>query len=198
LRIAPRSGALRGGVTGMLAGLAAIAAAAAVAAGALCAPPAWAADADPDAILVHFNTGAGQWAPVAEGLEDPGGDLEGELEKGQGKLLTVRIDLNGDGMPEQFLRTLCGNGGCEYPIFDGRSRAFLGSVFGAEIWVLRRRAHALPVIESYSHLAATRGTVARYEFDGARYGLVSSREIGDEETQTLYKRLGAAPRIGPQ
>ena len=99
---------------------------------------------------------------------------------------------------EFFLRTLCGNGGCEYPIFDGRTYVYLGSVFGSEIWLLRHHSHALPVIESFSHLSALLGTIGRYEFNCSRYEKVLSREIGNEETQLLYKRLDAIPRIKAQ
>jgi hypothetical protein len=169
----------------------------AVALGAFGAPMAFAAEGNSGSILVHFNISAGQWALPHDDFFRPGVDLETDLDK-DGKLLTVRIDLNDDGVPEYFLRTLCGNGGCEYPIFDGRTHAFLGSVFGSEVWLLRRRSHALPVIETFGHVAAMRGTMARYEFNGSRYEMLSSREIGDEETQLLYKRLDAASRIETQ
>jgi hypothetical protein len=167
----------------------------AVTLGALCAPMAFAADEHADLLLAHFSYSAGQWEPPHDDFVYPGVDLEADLKKEGGKLLTVRVDVDGDGVPEDLLRTLCGNGGCEYPIFDGRTHVFLGSVFGSEVWLLQRRSHALPVIETFSHLAAMLGTIARYEFNGTRYEKVSSREIGDVETQLLYKRLGAAPRI---
>lgn len=170
----------------------------AVVLGALGASVAFAAEGNSASILVHFNMSAGQWALPHDDFFRSGVDLETDLDKDGGKLLTVRIDLNGDGVPEYFLSTLCGNGGCEYPIFDGRTHAFLGSVFGSEVWLLQRRSHDLPVIEAFSHLAAMLGTIGRYEFNGARYEAVSSRQIGDEEMQLLYKRLEAAPRIKAQ
>lgn len=157
-------------------------------------PMAFAEDANSDPILVAL--GLGQWLAPREEFIGPGIDLDTDQE--DGKLLTDRFDLNGDGAPEYFLRTLCGNGGCEYPIFDGRTYAYLGSVFGSEVWLLQRRSHGLPVIEAYSHLAAMLGTIGRYEFNGSRYEEVSSRQIGDDETQRLYKRLAAAPRIKAQ
>lgn len=168
-----------------------------VALGAFGAPMAFAAEGNSGSILVRFNISAGRWATPHDDFFRTGVDLDTDLDK-DGKILTVRIDLNGDGVPEYFLRTLCGNGGCEYPIFDGRTHAFLGNVFGSEVWFLRRLSHALPVIETFSHLAAMRGAIARYEFNGSRYEMVSSREIGDDETQLLYKRLGAAQRIMTQ
>lgn len=158
-------------------------------------PLAFAEAANSDPILTALGTG--QWmTPRDEFFDAPGIDLD--TGQGDGKLLTDRFDLNGDGAPEYFLRTLCGNGGCEFPIFDGRTYAYLGSVFGSEVWLLHRRSQGLPVIEAFSHLAAMLGSIGRYEFNGARYEAVSSRQIGDEETQQLYKRLKAVPRIKAQ
>jgi hypothetical protein len=160
----------------------------------LFSPLAYAEDANPAPIRIRFNYNDGQWLAPRNEFSCPGLDLVADQDK-QGRLLTIRIDLNGDGVPEYFLRTLCGNGGCEYPVFDGRTSAYLGTIFGSEIWLLHRLSHGLPIIESFSHLAAFVGTVGRYEFNGERYKEVSSRQIGDEETQLLYKRLDAAPRI---
>ncbi|MBI5108803.1 MAG: hypothetical protein HZA62_08635 [Rhodocyclales bacterium] len=158
-------------------------------------PLAIASDADLGSIRVHFGTGAGDWMPPHDDFFRPGVDLETDLAKGNGRLLTVRIDLNGDDVPESFLGILCGNGGCEYPIFDGRTHAFLGSLFGSHVWLLRSRSRGLPIIETFSRLAAMRATLTRYEFNGSRYEKVSSREIGDKGTQLLFKRLNAAPGI---
>lgn len=148
-------------------------------------------------IFLGFNYNDGQWLAPRDEFFRSGLDFDADQDE-DGRLLTVRFDLNGDSAPEYFLRTLCGNGGCEYPIFDGRTHAYLGSVFGSEIWLLQRHSHALPVIEAFGHLAASLGTIGRYEFNGSRYEKVSSREIGDQETQLLYKRLAAAPRIKAQ
>lgn len=161
----------------------------------LLATAAFAEETNFDRILITL--GQGKWmTPRDEFFLAPGVDL-GPGRK-DGKLLTDRFDLNGDGMPEYFLQTVCGNGGCEYPIFDGRTSAYLGSVFGSEVWLLHLRSHGLPIIEGFSHLAAERGTIGRYEFNGTQYREVSSREIGDEETQALYKRLVAVPKIKAQ
>lgn len=160
----------------------------------LLSPLALAGDKNSGSIFVRFNYNDGQWLTPRDEFFHPGIDLDTDLDK-DGKLLAVRVDLNGDNIPEYFLRTLCGNGGCEYPIFDGRTYSYLGSVFGSEIWLLERRSHGLPVIEAYSHLAALLGTIGRYEFNGARYEEMSSRELGDDETQELYRRLRAAPRV---
>lgn len=151
----------------------------------------------PDSIRLRFNYNDGEWVEPRCEFFSPGVDLETDQDK-DGRLLAVRVDLNGDGEPEYLIRTLCGNGGCEYPIFEGRTYAYLGRVFGSEVWLLQRNSHQMAVIESYSHLAALRGTIGRYEFDGTRYREISTWEIGDEEIHLLYRRLGAAPRIKAQ
>lgn len=163
----------------------------------LLTPTVFAAGANSGSILVRFNYNDGEWINPRDEFFRSGLDLEADQDK-DGKLLTVRIDLNGDGVPEYFLRTLCGNGGCEYPIFDGRTYAYLGSVFGSEVWLLQRHPYALPIIEAFGHLSASFGTIGCYEFNGSGYEKVSSQEIGNEETQLLYKRLDSAPRIKAQ
>jgi hypothetical protein len=147
----------------------------------------------PDPFRVIFDLNDCQWIePLDEFFRD--GLV---IEQGQGKdgkVLVVRIDLNGDGEPEYFVRTTCGNGGCEYPIFDGRSRRFLGSIFGSVIWLSKSNSRGMPVIESYSHLAASRGVVARYEFDGTRYKDISSQELSGEPNDSYFEALSKAVR----
>jgi hypothetical protein len=150
-----------------------------------------------DSILVGFSSTAGQWIePFDELYESDHGDIDIESSLSDGKVLVVRIDLNGDNFQEYFVRTLCGDGGCEYPIFDGRTRCFLGSVFGSEIWLLHRTSHGMPVIESFGHVSASEGLIGRYQFTGTTYHLVSSRTVRTgEETELMYKELHKAPRI---
>jgi hypothetical protein len=147
-----------------------------------------------DSIRLRLNYSDGEWLEPRDEFVHPGVDLETDLDS-MGRLLTVRVDLNEDGKPEFFIRTLCGNGGCEYPIFDGRTYAYLGSVFGSEVWLLQRKSRGMAVIESFSHFAAGRGTIAHYEFNGKTYEQMSTRDVDDEETALLYKQLDAAPRI---
>lgn len=142
---------------------------------------------------VIFDVNHGQWVePLDEFFR-----VNVDVEQGQdrdGKVLVVRMDLNNDAEPEYFVRTTCGNGGCEYPIFDGRSRRFLGSVFGSAIWLAESISRGMPVIESYSHLGASRGVVARYEFDDTRYKEVSSQELSVELNDSFFEALSKAVR----
>jgi hypothetical protein len=127
---------------------------------------------DQQAIRSRLNACDTQWLKPYDEFFRNDIDLDSDLDQ-EGRLLTLRIDLNGDGAPEYFLQTLCGHGGCEYPVFDGRSHAYLGSVFGSEVWLLRQYIHGMPVIESYGRTGVWLGTIGRYEFNGNRYMLKS-------------------------
>jgi len=147
-----------------------------------------------DSVLVGFSLQAGQWIEPLDEFYRSDIDIEASLNAG--KILVVRLDLNGDNVDEYFVRTLCGNGGCEYAIFDGRTGRLLGNVFGSEVWLLRQTIDAMPVIESFSHVSASAGSIVRYQFNGTVYEDVSSRQvIAGEETELMYKELYKAPRI---
>ena len=81
-------------------------------------------------------------------------------------------------------------------LIDERTKRFLGSAIGTEVWLLHEKSHGMPIIESYGHVAADRGLVGGYEFDGTEYTKVSSQEIGGaEETELSYRKLYSAPRL---
>jgi len=140
---------------------------------------------------VIFDVNKGEWIEPFDEFFRANVDIESE-QRDDGKVLAVKVDLNGDGEPEYFVRTVCGNGGCDYPIFDGRTKRFLGSVFGSVIWLSKSNSNGMPVIESYSHLGALRGVVSRYEFDGTRYKQVSSRELLGEANDSFFEALSRA------
>jgi hypothetical protein len=152
-------------------------------------------------IFLGLSTGTGQWVePLDEFLLGNHLDLNTEplVNTRIGQVLVVRIDLNGDGTPEYFVQdtATCGNGGCPYAIFDGRTKGYLGTVFGSEVWLLHRKTHGMPVIESFSHMSAFLANVTTYIFDGNAYKNEASLEIGGEEdTETFYKQLHSAPRF---
>jgi hypothetical protein len=143
--------------------------------------------------LWHFGVDHGTWtrAPSAGVDSDAQVDLE---ESERGGAMVVRIDLDGDGAKESFVRTACGNGGCEYPIFRGRGGKPLGSVFGSAVWVRAAKAHGMPAVRSYSHVESDRGTVMRYEFDGTSYRAAGSIEIDGERYDALLRDLAQVPK----
>jgi hypothetical protein len=139
--------------------------------------------------LWHFLVDHGTWtrAPSAQVDADARIDLE---ESERGGAMVVRIDLDGDGAKESFIRTACGNGGCEYLIFRGRG----GKPLGSALWALVAKEHGMPVIRTYSHVQAERGTVSRYEFDGSSYRVVGSIEIDEERYDALLRDLARVPK----
>jgi hypothetical protein len=164
-----------------------------------CSSPAVALE--PTSILVGFSVADGQWIVPPDQFADripPGFDMEVDLERNNGRVLTVRIDLDGDGAPDYFVQnaSTCGKGGCPYAVFDGRSKRLLGEVFGSEVWVLRERSNGMAILESFSYVSAYHGVVVRYQFNGSSYKDVFSRDIYGEEIETLVKELHSAPRVG--
>ena len=143
--------------------------------------------------LWHFGVDHGTWTRTPSAGVDYHEEIDLE-ESERGGAIVVRIDLDGDGAKEFFIRTACGNGGCEYPIFRGRGGKALGSVFGSAVWVLAAKAHGMPAISTYSHVQFERGTVARYDFDGTLYRAVGSIEIDGEQSDALLRDLAHVPK----
>jgi hypothetical protein len=144
-------------------------------------------------VRLFFGLNHGTWArfPSADVAYDPQIDLE---ESTRGGALVVRVDLDGNGAKEIFVRTACDNGGCEYPVFRGPSGTPLGAVFGSAVWILERKVNGLPEIRTYSRVQADLGTVGRYEFDGKAYRLVGTTEIGPDEGDALFRALAQVPK----
>jgi hypothetical protein len=152
---------------------------------------------EPGSIRIGFSMKNGQWITPLNEFFVGGFDIEQSRDQGGGKVLVVRIDLDGDGTRDYFVQdtSTCGNGGCPYLIIDGRTKLFLGSVFGTEVWLLREKSQGMPIIEAYGHVAADSGLIVRYEFDESEYTKVSSQEIGGgEEIERFYRKLYSAPR----
>ena len=103
----------------------------------MCLCPSLAAELETSSILVGFNVQQGQWInppdEFAAGIHADF-DMELDLEKHNGRVLSARIDLDDDGTPEYLVQntSICGNGGCPYAIFDGQAKRFLGTVLGSD------------------------------------------------------------------
>jgi hypothetical protein len=143
--------------------------------------------ASPD-ILMQFSPGIGQWMPMPKVEMSNDFDLWTD-QREDGSVFALRIDLNGDGVAEWFIRTLCGTGGCEFPIFDGKNGRHLGNIFGSRFWLLRQRVNGLPVIEAYGRLSVQHGKIARYEYDGSRYVKQTERDVPDDKAYDALNLL---------
>ena len=141
-----------------------------------------------DSILVKFDSESAQWASPPSGFSAGEFDF-GEDDERAGKFAFVRYDLSGDGKEEYFLRALCGNGGCEYGIYDGKTLQQIGDIFGSPVWIRSTIIKKLPVIESYNHMSAAYGLLTRYEFDGNQYQRVSSDSISGAPVDSVFRIL---------
>lgn len=113
-----------------------------------------------------------------------------ELDPGSRTLQLARRDLDGDGAAEYFVQSaasLCGNGGFPYAIFDARSHAYLGQVFGNRIREASDRFNGWAVLECFSHLSAASTAYALFAFSGTGYARVSSLELPEGVIRRLQE-----------
>lgn len=108
----------------------------------------------------------------------------------------LRVDLNRDNTPDYIVASspsLCGNGGCNYLLFDGADFRVVGllfgnPVFGRAIWINGYR-----VINVYGRMNADSGRYATYVFDGESYVNVSTVTLSGEDLHVLFEELREIP-----
>ena len=111
----------------------------------------------------------------------------------QPKLLYHYLDLNEDGVQEEFVAEadLCGTGGCEWQIFDTHASPsrFLGTVFGKKesIRALPAKKKGLHRLRLYHAMGAFEGVVVEYEFNGTEYKVVLSKDIANTQYLRYFK-----------
>jgi hypothetical protein len=142
-----------------------------------------------DSIRVCFDASSAKWVALPDGFPDSELDV---LEDVDGRYKAVVVDLKGDGGQEYFFPTACGNGGCDYPIFDRRSNRLLGNVFGSPVCILRETVNRMPVLQTYTH-AGPSAKIIRYVFDGKKYQVKSSVEMEGEEHDAVVEQMKKAP-----
>lgn len=108
----------------------------------------------------------------------------------------VVVDLNADGVPDYILQSapsLCGSGGCQYALVDGKSGHALGQLFGNVLYFQKEMAPGFPRIAVYSRLSAASGSYTAYAFDGGAYGVQSTRTVENGALDSLLARLRRIP-----
>jgi hypothetical protein len=121
----------------------------------------------------------------------------GQLEYDGPPYRGLRVDLDGDGVPEYIVQSapnLCGNGGCPYALFEGSRLRSLGMIFGGLLVVRAAPPGAFPVIHAYSHLSAVSATYTAFVYDGRRYVSRSSIEVSGLALEQLTEELRRVPR----
>lgn len=113
----------------------------------------------------------------------------------KGQVRVARIDLNEDGVLEYFIPGACGKGGCDYPLYDGKSKRKVGDLFGAQLWIVDRTVKGMPVIVSYSPGPGSRGLLVEYEFNGELYTAVGQEDLNEQAVEALFVRLHQSPSV---
>lgn len=144
-----------------------------------------------DPIRVCFAASSSKWVALPDGIPDSELDV---LEDVDGRYKAVVVDLRGDGGQAYFFPTACGNGGCDFPVFDCRSNRLLGNVFGSPVCIMRETVNRMPVLRTYTH-AGPSAKVVRYVFDGKKYQVESSVELEGEEHDAVAEQMKKAPRL---
>lgn len=97
---------------------------------------------------------------------------KGELSGNPIALKVMTTDLNADGVKEKLFYVSphgCGSMGCTMAIEDGKTKRFLGSVFGYEFYVSKESINGYYVLH-----APTSHFTSCYVFDGKEYKMVFS------------------------
>ncbi len=110
----------------------------------------------------------------------------------------VHADLNGDGTDDYLVQgTMCGTGGCPCVVYNGRTHAKIGDVFGSMIIVRAETTRDSANIDTYSYLSAQAGTVTSFVFDGESYVVKSRQQAEGQLVQDLFAGWQQIPRWQP-
>jgi uncharacterized protein YecT (DUF1311 family) len=145
-------------------------------------------------ILYTFEPDSTRWIILPVGINLGDVDLiEGE-DVQKGKNAVVRFDLNADGNPEYFIRALCGNGGCEYHIYDGKTLRSRGELFGSPVWICEEKHLGFYSIMTYSHQSADSGNWTTYEFNGKEYKVTKSILLEGDNVKSLFDAIDSSSK----
>jgi len=106
------------------------------------------------------------------------------------------VDLNRDRVYEflvQSAPSLCGNGGCRYLLFEGRTHKQLGTFFATWLQVERETANGFPKISTLERLGLNRATYTEYAFDGQAYAVTDTRTVEGSALSALMEKVRAVP-----
>jgi hypothetical protein len=110
---------------------------------------------------------------------------------------TVRLDLNGDGIKEEFIseERNCGSGGCPWALHDGKTKEELGGVDGAIIYILKKKVNGFPLIETYWKMGAEAAIVYYCSFQNNKYIETRKRKL---DVNGIKKYFQAKPPISEE
>ncbi len=106
------------------------------------------------------------------------------------------LDLNGDDVADFLLQSapsLCGNGGCVYALYDGKTRKKVGEFLGSALYVQAERTHGYPRIAAYSRLSAASANYTESAFNGTTYVVSAARTVDGPALDRLLESLRQIP-----
>ena len=146
-------------------------------------------------IKYYFDGDSARWVKIPAKLEH---SEEVVLEEGQniknGKMQVIRFDLNEDKIPEYFIIKGCGNGGCGYTIYDGKTYSLLGEIFGDPVLISEGKRFGYYLIMTYSHQSANSGNWTVYEFNGRKYQVTRSMLLKGDDVESLFEMINGASK----
>jgi hypothetical protein len=113
-----------------------------------------------------------------------------EFENDDGRpLMSVAIDLNGDGSEERFF--LSGvpskSGGSQWLVWDAAANATRGLIVGSIIFVGRETDEGFPRLETYWKQGGDMSVVFNYTFSRGKYTRVNSRSLTVPEINEYFR-----------
>ena len=140
-------------------------------------------------IMYSFEPESARWIIPPDGLNINSPEMVEDQDIQNGKIAVVRYDLNADGTSEYFIKTLCGNGGCDFYIYDGKTFRSLGDIFGSPIWICEGKHFGARSILTYSHQSADSGNWTIYEFNGKEYQVTQSTLLKGNEVVSFFDAI---------
>lgn len=106
-------------------------------------------------------------------------------------------DFNGDNVDDVLIKsydTLCGTGGCEYVMIDGKTKVKLGDFFGNPIIVLKKRnAQSSNDIQILIYSGADDVGLDTYSYRNEKYTSISRIELSGKLLEQYYNSLEKVP-----
>jgi hypothetical protein len=102
---------------------------------------------------------------------------------------SIKIDLNGDGIPEEFSATIanCGSGGCQWTIYDSKNSKEIGGVDGSIVYILKKKVNGFPLIETFWKLGCCAASVHYYSFNKKEYIEIKRKDLNEKEMDEYFE-----------
>ncbi len=108
-----------------------------------------------------------------------------------------RYDLNGDKAYEiliQSYRTLCGTGGCEYILIDGKSKRKIGNFMGSSLAVQQKKeGQQFPDIKTYTYMGSGEGILETFTYSNGKYRSQSLVNLSARESVNYLNKQEKVP-----